>query len=145
MAARTPGAPEEKRLAGRRVTSVRRRHASRTGGRGKAAKIGDELPDLRIAEIGKWRHLRAAYAGADGAEQIRVGAAMGERAGQGRAAIAASLATRTVAALTQLSKERLAGADRGGTAGKRIGGWDALAGGNGGRTKDGEQEDSKSA
>ena len=146
MAARASRTSEEKRLAGRNVTSRGRSQAAETGRRDKAAKIGDELPDLRISDPGKRGHLRAAYAGANGAEETGVGAAVRKCAAvQCRAAVAAALTGRTVAALAELTEQRLARAGRGGAAGKRIGRRAALLAGNGGRPEGGEQENGKSA
>ena len=74
----------------------------------KAAQISNEVHDLRVAEPGEWRHLRPAHAGSDRPEQIAVSAAMRERAGvQRRAAIAATLAGRPMAGLTELREKGL--------------------------------------
>ena len=146
MTTGAPGRPEEERFARPCVTGVGPQCGAGTGSGRETAEKSDELPNLRIAQAAKRRHLRAADPGANRAEQIGVGAAVREGAAvQGRAAIAAPLPGRTVTALTKLTEERLARTDGGRAAGKRIGGRDALAGANCARTQQGEDEDRKSA
>ena len=124
VTARARGTAEEQRFAGGGVPRRSgRRGSPRPAAVGlQAAQIGDELPDLRVAQAGKWRHLGPAHAGPNRAKQIGVPAAVRERAGvQRRAAIAAALAGGTVARLTELAVQRLALGRRGGTAGRA--GW----------------------
>ena len=107
MTARARGAAGEQRFSSGGIPGdgARGTPASRSGL--KTADIGDELPDLRIAQIGKRRHLGPAHPGPDRSKQIRVAAAVRERAGGQRRSAVAALGARTMARLTELAVEGL--------------------------------------